>query len=89
MSPAPSGADYFWLSQPVPHSALLPLVDLAVHHGGMGTTHAVVLAGGPLKAPVYVVVCCVHATFQIPGMPLACYEISTHNLGGTLPMSVL
>lgn len=36
---------YMWLDVPVPHSLLLPLVDLAVHHGGMGTTHAVVAAG--------------------------------------------
>lgn len=36
---------FVWLSEPVPHGALLPLVDLAVHHGGMGTTHAVAAAG--------------------------------------------
>lgn len=47
MPPPPDGADYFWLECPVPHSALLPLVDLAVHHGGMGTTHAVAMAGRP------------------------------------------
>jgi hypothetical protein len=34
-----------WLDVPVPHSLLLPLVDLVVHHGGMGTTHAVLAAG--------------------------------------------
>ncbi|WIA16465.1 hypothetical protein OEZ85_013149 [Tetradesmus obliquus] len=44
---------YMWLDVPVPHSLLLPLVDLAVHHGGMGTTHAVVAAGVPaLVLPV-------------------------------------
>lgn len=45
MPPAPEGADYTWLGEPVPHSALLPLVDLVVHHGGMGTTHAGLFAG--------------------------------------------
>jgi hypothetical protein len=34
-----------WLDVPVSHSLLLPLVDLAVHHGGMGTTHAILAAG--------------------------------------------
>lgn len=44
---------YMWLDVPVPHSLLLPLVDLAVHHSGMGTTHAVVAAGVPaLVLPV-------------------------------------
>lgn len=37
---------YFLLRQAVPHELLLPQVDLAVHHGGAGTTQAVLLAGG-------------------------------------------
>jgi hypothetical protein len=45
MPPPPEGSDLFWLDRPVPHSALLPLVDLTVHHGGMGTTHAAAVAG--------------------------------------------
>lgn len=36
---------YFLLRQAVPHELLLPQVDLAVHHGGAGTTQAVLLAG--------------------------------------------
>ena len=36
---------YFLLRQAVPHELLLPQVDLAVHHGGAGTTQAVLMAG--------------------------------------------
>lgn len=43
----------FFLSRPVPHAALLPLIDLAVHHGGCGTTQAAAAAGRPaLIVPV-------------------------------------
>ena len=41
-------APYMWLGHPVPHTVLLPLMDLAVHHGGMGTTHSTVAAGEEL-----------------------------------------
>lgn len=42
--PAP-GVAYMWLHEPVPHAALFPRCDLVVHHGGAGTTHAVLAAG--------------------------------------------
>eukprot|EP00887_Chlorella_sp_A99_P005118 scaffold25.g5118.t1 len=35
------------LAQPVDHDLLLPQVDLVVHHGGAGTTHAALAAGKP------------------------------------------
>lgn len=38
---------FFLLRQAVPHELLLPQMDLAVHHGGAGTTQAVLLAGEP------------------------------------------
>jgi hypothetical protein len=37
---------YLLLQQPVPHELLLPQIDLAVHHGGVGTVQAALLAGG-------------------------------------------
>lgn len=36
---------YIVLQQAVPHELLLPQVDFAVHHGGAGTTQALLLAG--------------------------------------------
>lgn len=36
-----------WVEQSVPHTALLPHVDVAIHHGGAGTTHAMIRAGVP------------------------------------------
>lgn len=40
-----AGAPYMWLHEPVSHAALFPCCDLVVHHGGAGTTHAVLAAG--------------------------------------------
>lgn len=36
-----------WLTEPVAHVSLLPLLDVVVHHGGAGTTHSVLAAGKP------------------------------------------
>jgi sterol 3beta-glucosyltransferase len=33
--------------QSVPHSTVLPQIGVAVHHGGAGTTHAMLRAGVP------------------------------------------
>lgn len=38
-------APVMWLDRPVAHSALFPLIDVVVHHGGLGTTHAALAAG--------------------------------------------
>lgn len=38
---------FFMLTQPVDHGALLAHCHLAVHHGGAGTMHSVLLAGKP------------------------------------------
>jgi UDP:flavonoid glycosyltransferase YjiC (YdhE family) len=44
-SPQPSAPSHFLLTENVPHWELFPMIDLAVHHGGMGTTHAALAAG--------------------------------------------
>ncbi|KAL6782307.1 hypothetical protein ACKKBG_A06300 [Auxenochlorella protothecoides x Auxenochlorella symbiontica] len=41
------GAPFHMLTQPVDHGTLLPQCALAVHHGGAGTLHSVLLAGKP------------------------------------------
>lgn len=41
------GSPFFMLTQPVDHGALLARCQVAVHHGGAGTMHSVMLAGKP------------------------------------------
>ncbi|KAI9327503.1 hypothetical protein BDR26DRAFT_875295 [Obelidium mucronatum] len=41
------GSYIFCLTKPAPHTTLFQKIDLVIHHGGAGTTHAALLAGCP------------------------------------------
>jgi len=46
-SPAHSSASDVLIRESVAHSSLLPRVDVGIHHGGAGTTHAFLRSGTP------------------------------------------
>ena len=46
-SPEHQGASDVLIRSSVPHSTVLPTVSAGIHHGGAGTTHAMVRAGTP------------------------------------------
>ena len=43
----PTKKPIFILDKPVAHAKLFPMLQMVVHHGGMGTTHATLLSGRP------------------------------------------